>query len=589
MFLTPNPSWLRGADYDLGCRRHRLDGCRVPSVTQTLDLAYPMRFVDVPREFLERKAAIGTAVHHAAHYHAEGDLLEASLGPEVQPRFAAWRWFCETRRVDPILCETVVCSRDLGLPMARRRPYIGKLDLLCIVDGRRVVLLDLKIGMPSLARMQTLAYLDALYQQYPQLIAIDVERWAVVLDADGRYRVHAFRDDSGDAGDYREALERAYDASEMDWRRPMADTQHPVELPIELPDEDPLPGMFDLPEDLGPPTSPTSPGPFFEMPPEDSPSSPAAAAAEVLAAEPPAVHELMITPDIEAYLSMIEAAIEPFEATAKAFAEQMASAPVATPQELAALGEQSLFAKEREKLLDALFEPAIRKPRLYLDRVYAVKRRMVEWWRVGGATAARRYTARKRELAEADRRAQAEADRQQREAQHEARRQAAEERRRLTQEAATAAQQGNAAAAADLIEQARAVEPPPVQTESAPTPLTPPAAVPGLTERGSWTADISDMKTAILAAARPDIFREVAEMVGSGDLTPAGATGLATNAISQRLRAIASELPIIPSTMFAANLSELKARAVADRDTLSWPGFQFKQTFTPVRRPRAQR
>jgi hypothetical protein len=97
------------------------------------------------------------------------------------------------------------------------------------------------------------------------------------------------------------------------------------------------------------------------------------------------------------------------------------------------------------------------------------------------------------------------------------------------------------------------------------------------------------MKTAILAAARPDIFREVAEMVGSGDLTPAGATGLATNAISQRLRAIASELPIIPSTMFAANLSELKARAVADRDTLSWPGFQFKQTFTPVRRPRAQR
>jgi len=215
--LTPNPSWLAGAEYDLVGRRHRLDGRRVPSVTQAIDGAYPDRFAHVPPAILARKAAIGTAVHHAAHYHAEGDLLEASLVPAVQSRFAAWRWFCETRRVDPILCETVVCSRDLGLPMVRRRPYVGKLDFLCLVDRGRVVLLDLKTGVPALAGLQTLAYLDALYQQYPQLIAMDVERWAVVLDADATYRVQAFRDDHADARDYRAALDRAYEALDADW------------------------------------------------------------------------------------------------------------------------------------------------------------------------------------------------------------------------------------------------------------------------------------------------------------------------------------------------------------------------------------
>ena len=53
--------------------------------------------------------------------------------------------------------------------------------------------------------------------------------------------------------------------------------------------------------------------------------------------------------------------------------------------------------------------------------------------------------------------------------------QAMAERRRLAQEAAEAAQSGNATAAADLIEQARAVEAAPVPAEPAPVswPLRP--------------------------------------------------------------------------------------------------------------------
>jgi hypothetical protein len=447
------------------------------------------------------------------------------------------------------------------------------------------VLLDLKTGIPELARMQTLGYLDALYQQYPQLIAIDIERWAVQLTADGRYIVHVFRDDATDARDFRDVLERAYAAPTADWRIPMADSHRPIEPPIELPEEDPLPGaaLFDLP-DLGPPL-PVPPISVFDLP--DEPPPPAAARAEVLPPEPtgpPAIRELVITPDIDAYLAMLEAAVAPYEAAAQQFAAAMQAASIVTAKELAWLGEQSLFAKEQEAAIEAVFEPAIRKPRGYLDRVYAVRRRVVQGWKTGGEIAARRYTTRKRELEEADRQAKLEADRRQREAEQKAALEAAAERRRLADEAAKAAQAGRPAAAADLIEQARAVEPVPVPIE-APAALQAPAAeVAGLGTREGWAGEITDMKDALLAAARPDIFREIAQMVEAGDLTVAGGQSPATHMIAAKLRALAIELPIIPSTMFAGDADALKKRAAADHDTLQWPGFRFYQTVTPVRR-----
>jgi hypothetical protein len=130
------------------------------------------------------------------------------------------------------------------------------------------------------------------------------------------------------------------------------------------------------------------------------------------------------------------------------FARAMQAAPITTADELAALGRQSLFAKERQDAVEALFDNAIRKPCLYLDRVNAVGRRVTDGWNTGGAIAARRYTDRTRELLEADRKAKAEHQRQQREAEHRAAQAAADERRRLAEEAAAAAKAGNPAAAA---------------------------------------------------------------------------------------------------------------------------------------------
>jgi hypothetical protein len=415
----------------------------------------------------------------------------------------------------------------------------------------------------------------------------------------------------------------------------MTDTHRPTEMPFELPDDDPpVPPLFDVPDD-GP--VPGTAGPVFDLP-DDAPP-PAAAEAETrtiaeqyvqkqvehlgqdvpkqsveeairqvtevldevqtakatahkhevlpAAADVPAIRELLITPDIDAYLSMLEAAIAPYEATAKAFAQHMDRLPVDTPAQLAALGQYSLVAKDREKVIEELFEPAIRKPRQYLDRVYGVKRRVLQWVKTGGETAARRYTARKRELEDLDRKAKLEADRRQREAQRQADEAAAAERRRLAQEAALAAQQGNPAGAADLIEQARAVEPVSVPVDLPPPSLATAAAVAGISERQGWVGTIADMKDALMAAARPDIYRELAQLLEAGELT-VGSNTLTTTMIASKLRALAAELPLIPSSMFAANEGELKKRADADKDTLRWPGFTFTQTFTPVRRTNAR-
>jgi hypothetical protein len=212
---TANPSWLSGVAYDAAARQHRIDTRRAPSVTQVIDARYPDRFARVDRAVLARKARLGTAVHLAAQYDAEGTLDESSVSAAVSPRLAAWRWFRQSRRVQPLLCEAVICSRDLALDPLDRRPYCGRLDFLCLVDRRQLVLLDLKTGSPAFARLQTIGYLDALYQQYPHLIREDVQRWAVQLQ-DGRYRVETFRDDALDARDYRAALAHAYALST--WR-----------------------------------------------------------------------------------------------------------------------------------------------------------------------------------------------------------------------------------------------------------------------------------------------------------------------------------------------------------------------------------
>jgi len=588
--LAPNPSWLAGSCYDYIWRQHRLDGTRVPSVTQAIDLAHPGRFDHVRPDVLAHKTAIGSVVHAAAHYHAEGDLLDSSVADAARVRVEAWKWFTASRRVEPILCETVICSRDLSRPTWRRRPYIGKLDFLCSIDRRLLVLLDLKTGVPSLARLQLAAYLDALYQQYPDLIAADVQRWAIELCGDGRYKVHVFRDDRTDASDFRRVLEQAYDAPGVEWR---TSTMSAAAL-FDLPDEAPASALaFDLPTEPAPASGTTSG--LFEVPfemPKETPRSGQALVGDLLPPEDEPLATALSVPEVsptfERYLDALQPRVQALHARAQQLVTFAESAAVETPAQLQALGEFALQCKPVETEVMALFDPAIKTLREWLEPLYGIRKPILDSLETAGRTAVRRYNARKRELEEIDRKAKAEADRRQREAQDAADRKADQERRRLADEAVKAAQQGNAAGAANLVTQMHAVEPEKVQEQAPPPSLAQSASVKGVGERENWCGEITDIKLALHACASPDIFREIAGLIEAGALTPAGGQSVTTVAIAERLRALATEMPFVPSNVFAANDAELKKRAAADRDTLTWPGFRFFNDPIPVRRTRGR-
>jgi hypothetical protein len=288
------------------------------------------------------------------------------------------------------------------------------------------------------------------------------------------------------------------------------------------------------------------------------------------------------------YLAALEATVQQFEVEGAAFAAEMARAPIERPDQLAWLGQQSLSAKTREAAINAVFEPAIRKPRLYLDRVYALRRRVIDGFTTGGATAARRYAERQRELQEVDRRARMEADRQTRAAQAEADAMAVATRRRLSEAAAAAAAAGDAAQVQDLLAEARAVEPPTVEPMAPPPSQADAGAVAGITSRSDWTGAIVDLRLALMAMVAPMVIRDMADAIEQGDLTNGGIS-VTTTMIAGNLRMRALQMPVIPIDLVQGNPTTLQARARADRDSVDWPGFAFAEKTIPIRRPKGGR
>lgn len=194
--------------YDEALRAHTVNGLPVPSVTQILRMTgVSADFSQVPAETLERKRQIGQAVHAAAHYFDEGDLVESSLAPEVIPYLEAWMRFRSDRGFVPELLETVVYSRVWH--------YIGRFDRLGkLARENRTILLDLKIGDPDAAAadLQTAGYLAALREEQPELEDLSIERWSVRLCADGVYKLRKYpkpgRTERLDRSDFR-ALARS--------------------------------------------------------------------------------------------------------------------------------------------------------------------------------------------------------------------------------------------------------------------------------------------------------------------------------------------------------------------------------------------
>lgn len=173
-------------EFEAPSHRYRLDGRLVPNVTRVIgDL---QDFGSIPVGALERKRAIGSALHRAIELDLEGELDLQSIDPNVSGYFLAWRTFMGEKHLECYLVECRVASSKYR--------YAGTLDLVGEMDGKEV-LIDAKVSREPhpAARLQTAAYLQAACEM--GFLAPSTRRFALYLHADGRYSLepHTARDD----------------------------------------------------------------------------------------------------------------------------------------------------------------------------------------------------------------------------------------------------------------------------------------------------------------------------------------------------------------------------------------------------------
>lgn len=132
MSREPSPAELALAD-NIG---------QIPSVTQVIEaVGLGANYNGVPPAVLERKRVLGTALHLAIHYDAEGTLDEASVHPEIAESLALWRRFLAESGFRVLHSEI-----ELIHPQWR---FKGHPDVICqtpkghvIVDIKRVASVD---------------------------------------------------------------------------------------------------------------------------------------------------------------------------------------------------------------------------------------------------------------------------------------------------------------------------------------------------------------------------------------------------------------------------------------------------------------
>lgn len=167
--------------FDEAAHEYRLDGRRLPSVTQLL--APLVDYSKVPRETLERAQALGTAVHRMTELYDNDDLDEESLSDELRPYLASWLRFRTECQFEPVTIE-----HRMSHPLYH---YAGTSDRTGIIKGRLAVV-DLKKMMvlgphigPQLAAYEKLHQAEGLKV---------LDRFALGLRPDGTYRLQPYTD-----------------------------------------------------------------------------------------------------------------------------------------------------------------------------------------------------------------------------------------------------------------------------------------------------------------------------------------------------------------------------------------------------------
>lgn len=157
---------------------------RIPGVTSLLK---PLEdFYGIPPAVLERKAAIGKAVHYGCELIDQGELDWTSVHPQLEGYIRAYQRFLADTGFRVELSETRVYHAGLQ--------YAGTLDRTGWLQGIKT-LVDLKTvcQMSPATGCQTAAYLEALKASQPRDYSPPTDRYGLQLRKDGTYRLHPYR------------------------------------------------------------------------------------------------------------------------------------------------------------------------------------------------------------------------------------------------------------------------------------------------------------------------------------------------------------------------------------------------------------
>jgi hypothetical protein len=155
--------------FDEGNHKYTVDGVVVPSVTQLLRPISP-DFERIPADVLERKRALGSAVHLACELDDTGELDDVSTHPEVFGYVLAWRKFKSDTGAEVLMNEQRLYHRTLR--------FAGTLDRL----------VQVRISMHNSYGVQLAGY-QLLIDDDTSIPTTKLARKGLQLKADGAYKL----------------------------------------------------------------------------------------------------------------------------------------------------------------------------------------------------------------------------------------------------------------------------------------------------------------------------------------------------------------------------------------------------------------
>lgn len=170
-------------EFDEQLHEYKIDGVKVPSVTQVLSDCNLINFDNVKQEVLDYACMRGVAVHKATEYFDKDMLDMNSVDDEVMPYLEAWIKFKEHFKVEMLEIEKVVGSKKYR--------YAGTFDRVAKINGS-LCIVDIKTGGKQDAHaIQTAGYTLAYYEMTGQKIK---ERMCVYLTNKGTYKLGEHKD-----------------------------------------------------------------------------------------------------------------------------------------------------------------------------------------------------------------------------------------------------------------------------------------------------------------------------------------------------------------------------------------------------------